>query len=295
MRTPVFTGVCTALVTPFYESGRVDFDTFAKLIDYQISAKVAAICVCGTTGESATLTADEQENLIRFAVQRANGKLKIVAGSGSNCTSNAVEHSIRAQQAGADALLIVTPYYNKASQSGLISHYEHIASHTNIPIILYNVPSRTGMTFQAETYAELARIPNINGVKEASGNFSLVTHTKEKCPNDFYIWSGNDDQTVPMMSLGASGVISVAANIIPEIMTQMCFHCLEGRYQTAANMQIEYTELLDALFIEVNPTPVKAAMEMLGMCSAYTRLPLCSPGSQTLAKIKFALLEARLL
>ncbi len=295
MRAPVFTGVCTALVTPFHESGGIDYDTFAKLIDYQISAKTAAICVCGTTGEAATLTANEQADLIRFAVKQANGKLKVIAGSGSNCTATALEHSLRAQEAGADALLIVTPYYNKTTQTGLARHYERIASQIDIPIILYNVPSRTGMSFQADTYAELAQIPNINGVKEASGNLALISHTKEKCPSDFFIWSGNDDQVVSMMALGAVGVVSVAANIIPEVMTQMCNLCLNGAFPAAADIQIEYTDLLDALFVEVNPTPIKAAMGLLNMCPAHVRLPLCLPSSQNLSHIRSALYKAALL
>lgn len=293
MRAPVFTGVCPALVTPFHESGSIDYDAFAKLIDHQISAGVDAVCVCGTTGESATLSLDEYEELVGFCVRHTDHRVPVIAGSGSNNTAAAAERSRMAQELGADTLLIVTPYYNKATQTGLIRHYETIAAQVDLPIILYNVPSRTGMSFTAETYAALAQIPNINGVKEASGNLSLVTHTREQCPEDFYIWSGNDDQVVPLMSLGAQGVISVASNIIPEIMVQMSHLCLAGKFSDAAKLQIEYAKLIDALFIEVNPIPVKAAMELFGMCSGKLRLPLCrlSPAHLDLLRQELIRLE----
>jgi len=274
MRTPVFTGTCPALVTPFHESGQIDYDAFAKLIDHQISAGVDAVCVCGTTGESASLSMQEHDDLIEFCINRVNGRVKVIAGTGSNNTAVAANAASHAQQLGADALLIVTPYYNKATQTGLIHHYEAIASRTDLPIILYNVPSRTGLSFTAETYATLAQIPNINGVKEASGNLALITRTRNCCPDDFSIWSGNDDQVVPMMALGAKGVISVASNIIPEIMVQMSHLCLSGDFRSAAKLQIEYSKLIDALFIEVNPIPIKEAMNILGFNVGQPRLPL---------------------
>lgn len=280
MKAPIFTGVCPALVTPFHESGRIDYQAFAKLIDYQIGAGADAVCVCGTTGEASTLTPAEQTELIRFCVEHTAGRVPVIAGTGSNCTGEAIEKSCRAQLAGADALLIVTPYYNKATQTGLIRHYEAIAASTDIPILLYNVPGRTGVSFTAETYAALSRLPEINGVKEASGNLSLIIQTRKLCPADFYIWSGNDDQVAPVMALGAKGVVSVAANIIPEVMVELSHKCLSGDYEAAAALQIEYAELIDALFSEVNPIPIKAAMELLGMCSGRLRLPLC-PISQT--------------
>jgi len=295
MRTPVFTGTCPALVTPFHESGQIDYDAFAKLIDHQISAGVDAVCVCGTTGESASLSMQEHDDLIEFCINRVNGRVKVIAGTGSNNTAVAANAARRAQQLGADALLIVTPYYNKATQTGLIRHYETIASRTNLPIILYNVPSRTGMSFTAETYAILAKIPNINGVKEASGNLTLITRTRECCPDDFSIWSGNDDQVVPMMALGAKGVISVASNIIPEIMVQMSHLCLSGDFRFAAKLQIEYSKLIDALFIEVNPIPVKAAMELFGMCSGHLRLPLSPISSAHLDVLREELLQLGLI
>lgn len=295
MRTPVFSGICTALVTPFHESGNIDYDSFANLIDYQISAGADAVCVCGTTGESATLSIQEHDDLVKFCVNHVAGRVKVIAGTGSNNTAVAVDASVRAGQLGADALLVVTPYYNKATQAGLIRHYEAIATKTDLPIILYNVPGRTGLSFTAETYAALAQIPNINGVKEASGNLSLVTHTRECCPEDFYIWSGNDDQIVPMMALGAKGVISVASNIIPEIVVQMSHQCLAGDFNSASKLQIEYAKLLDALFVEVNPIPVKAAMELLNMCSANLRLPLCSISSAHLSTLKNELIQLGLI
>ena len=295
MRTPVFTGACPALVTPFHESGGIDFDAFGKLIDYQIVAGVDAVCVCGTTGESATMSIREHIAAVAFCVKRVNGRVKVIAGCGSNDTSAAVYLSQHAMDAGADALLHVTPYYNKASQAGLIRHYEAIAERVSIPIILYNVPGRTGVSFTAETYRHLAQNPNINGVKEASGNFSLLAHTRSICGDDFYVWSGNDDQIVPMMALGARGVISVACNIIPEIMVHMSHLCLENDIENAAKLQLDYMELFDALFSEVNPIPIKTAMNLLGMNMGVLRLPLCDMSKKNLNALKTALTHAKLL
>ena len=286
MRTPVFTGCCPALVTPFDEGGSIHFAALARLIDYQITAGVDALCICGTTGESATLSVEEHDRLVDFCVKRSDGRAKVIAGTGINNTALAVELSHRAQDLGADALLVVTPYYNKASQAGLVRHYEAIANQTDLPIILYNVPSRTGMSFTAETYRILAQNPKFNGVKEASGNFSLITHTRRLCPDDFYIWSGNDDHVVPMMALGAKGVISVACNIVPEIMVQMSHLCLSGDFSGAARLQIEYAPLIDALFAEVNPGPVKAAMNLLGMDAGTLRLPLFRPSTDHLELLR---------
>lgn len=295
MRTPVFTGVCPALVTPFHESGSIDFDAFAALIDYQISAGVDAVCVCGTTGEASTLSAQERLEAIEFCIKQVNGRVKVIAGTGSNSTAAAAEQSRMAQQLGADALLIVTPYYNKATQNGLVQHYESIAAQTDLPIILYNVPGRTGVSFTPETYQKLAQIPNTTGVKEASGDLSLVIRTRERCPEDFYIWSGNDEQTVPMMALGGKGVISVASNIIPDIMAEMSHLCLNGAFDAASKLQMEYMPLFDALFAEVNPIPVKAAMELLGMCSGHLRLPLCRPSHAVLERLEKELTRLELL
>lgn len=287
MREPVFTGTCPAIVTPFASDGAINFKTFAELIDKQLAGGVDAICVCGTTGESSTLSIREHIAAVEFCVKHVNHRVKVVAGAGSNDTSAAVYLSHHAEDSGADALLLVTPYYNKASQTGLIKHYEYIADRVDLPIILYNVPSRTGVSFKAETYRVLAQNPKINGVKEASGNFSLLAHTRYLCGDDFYIWSGNDDQVVPMMALGAKGVISVAANIVPEVMVKMSHLCLNGDFNAASKLQIEYMDFIDALFVEVNPIPIKTALTLAGCDTGGLRLPLCdisAAGLETLKK-----------
>ena len=295
MRTPVFTGSCPALVTPFDQNNIINYDAFGKLIDAQIEAGVDAVCVCGTTGESATMSIREHIAAVEFCVKRVNHRVKVIAGAGSNDTSAAVYLSQHAQDSGADALLHVTPYYNKASQTGLIKHYEYIADRVELPIILYNVPSRTGVSFTAETYKVLSQNPKINGVKEASGNFSLLAHTRFLCGDDFYIWSGNDDQVVPMMALGAKGVISVASNIIPEVMVKMTRLCLGNDFAAASQLQIQYMDLIDALFTEVNPIPIKAAMNLLGQEAGPLRLPLCDISEKNLEVLRQAMRRANLL
>ena len=275
MRDPIFTGACPAIVTPFDQSGAINYDRFAQLIDEQIAAGVDAICAVGTTGECSTLTLREHIAAVNFCVKYVNHRVKVIAGAGSNDTSAAVYLSQHAEDSGADALLHVTPYYNKCSQEGLIRHYEYIADRTELPIILYNVPSRTGVSFTAETYRVLSQNPKINGVKEASGNLGLITHTRYLCGDDFYIWSGNDDQVVPMMSLGAKGVISVVANIAPKLMVDITHRCLEGRFGEATRLQLDHMDLIDALFCEVNPIPVKAALNLMGKDVGGLRLPLC--------------------
>lgn len=294
-RTPVFTGSCPALVTPFDEYGAINYDAFKKQIEFQIANGVDAVCVCGTTGESSTMSIREHIAAVEFVVKEVAGRVKVIAGAGSNDTSAAVYLSQHAEESGADALLSVTPYYNKASQRGLVKHYEYIADRVNLPIILYNVPSRTGISFTAETYEILARNPKINGVKEASGNFSLLAHTRHLCGDDFYIWSGNDDQVVPMMSLGAKGVISVASNIMPKLMVEMSHLCLEGKFEAAAKLQIEYMNFIDALFLEVNPIPIKTAMNLAGMQAGPLRLPLCEMSEGNLAALRSSMEQAGLL
>ena len=286
MRTPVFTGTCPALVTPFDQNGNINYDAFGRLIDDQIAAGVDAVCVCGTTGESATMSIREHIAAVEYCVKRVDHRVKVIAGTGSNDTSAAVYLTQHAQDSGADAALLVTPYYNKASQTGLVKHYEYIAERTELPLILYNVPSRTGVSFTAETYKILSANPKINGVKEASGNFSLLAHTRFLCGDDFYIWSGNDDQVVPMMALGAKGVISVVSNIAPEVMVKMSHLCLEGSFEAASQLQIQYMDLIDALFCEVNPIPVKAAMNLMGMEAGPLRLPLCDISDKNLAVLR---------
>ena len=295
MREPVFTGACPAIVTPFDNTGAVNYDVFGKLIDQQIAAGVDAICVAGTTGETSTLSIREHIAVVEYCVKRVNHRVKVIAGAGSNDTSAAVYLSQHAQDSGADALLLVTPYYNKASQTGLLKHYEYIADRVELPIILYNVPSRTGVSFTAETYKTLAENPKFNGVKEASGNFSLLAHTRYLCGDDFYIWSGNDDQVVPMMSLGAKGVISVVCNIMPELMVDMSHACLDGDFEKAGKLQIEYMDFIDSLFIEVNPIPIKCAMNLVGMEAGPLRLPLCDMAPSNLEIMKAAMKRVGLL
>ena len=295
MRTPVFTGSCPALVTPFDQNNIINYDAFGRLIDAQIEAGVDAVCVCGTTGESATMSIREHIAAVEFCVKRVNHRVKVIAGAGSNDASAAVYLSQHAQDSGADALLHVTPYYNKASQAGLIKHYEYIADRVELPIILYNVPGRTGVSFTAETYKVLSENPKINGVKEASGNFSLLAHTRFLCGDDFFIWSGNDDQVVPMMALGAKGVISVASNIVPEVMVKMSHLCLDNDFAAASQLQIQYMDLIDALFTEVNPIPIKAAMNLLGMEAGPLRLPLCDISEKNLEVLRRAMGRADLL
>ena len=295
MRTPVFTGSCPALVTPFDQNGAINYDAFGKLIDAQIEAGVDAVCVCGTTGESATMSIREHIAAVEFCVKRVNHRVKVIAGAGSNDTSAAVYLSQHAQDSGADALLHVTPYYNKASQTGLIRHYEYIADRVDLPIILYNVPSRTGVSFTAETYRHLSQNPQFNGVKEASGNFSLLAHTRFLCGDDFYIWAGNDDQVVPMMALGAKGVISVASNLIPEVMVKMTKLCLDNDFEAASKLQIKYMDLIDALFLEVNPIPIKAALNLVGMEMGGLRLPLCEMSEKNLETLRSSMARMGLL
>ena len=295
MRTPVFTGNCVAIATPFDANGNINYDAFGRLIDNQIEGGVDAICVCGTTGESATMTIREHIAVVEYCVKRVNHRVKVIAGAGSNDTSAAVYLSQHAQDSGADALLHVTPYYNKASQTGLIRHYEYIADRVDLPIILYNVPSRTGVSFTAETYRHLSQNPQFNGVKEASGNFSLLAHTRFLCGDDFYIWSGNDDQVVPMMALGAKGVISVASNLIPEVMVKMTKLCLDNDFEAASKLQIKYMDLIDALFLEVNPIPIKAALNLVGMEMGGLRLPLCEMSEKNLETLRSSMARMGLL
>ena len=279
MKQPVFTGACVAIVTPFNDHG-VDFDKLGELIERQIAAGTDAICICGTTGESATQSLEEHMDTVEYCVRKVDHRVKVIAGTGSNDTSAALMLSQHADQVGADALLMVTPYYNKASQMGLIRHYEYVADRVNTPIILYNVPSRTGCSFTAATYQTLSKHPNICGVKEASGNFALITATRKLCGDDFYIWSGNDDQVVPLMSMGGKGVISVVSNIMPELMVKMSHLCLEGNFAEAAKLQIHACDLVDALFCEVNPIPVKTALNLMGLNVGSLRLPLCEMSAE---------------
>ena len=285
MKTPIFTGSAVAICTPFTADG-INFPKLAELIDFQIANGTEAVVICGTTGETSTQTLEEHVEAVDFCVKHVAGRIKVVAGSGSNDTRAALCLSKEAEKSGADGLLIVTPYYNKSTQRGLVAHFSHIADSVNIPIILYNVPSRTGVGFSLDTYKTLSRHPMINGTKEAGGDFSLIAKTIAACGDDLYVWSGNDDQTVPMMSLGAKGVISVAANIIPRQMEDMCQAALDGDFRRASAIQLQYADLLDGLFMEVNPIPVKTAMNLMGMEVGELRMPLCDMAPENLDKLK---------
>ena len=243
-------GSIVAMVTPFRQDGGVNFDVLTELLERQIAAGTDGILTLGTTGEYSTMSHEEDAAVVEHTIRVVDGRVPVIVGSGSNCTATQIEKSILYQNMGADALLLIAPYYNKANAEGMYRHFAETADAVHIPCILYNVPSRTGVSFTAESYKVLAQNPKINGVKEASGNFSLLAHTRFLCPDDFYIWSGNDDQVVPMMSLGAKGVISVASNIIPEVMVKMSHLCLEGQFEDASKLQIAYMDLIDALFCE---------------------------------------------
>ena len=273
MKKVIFKGCGTAIITPFTEDG-VNFDEFKKMIEFQIQEGADAIIVCGTTGESSTMTTDEKKETIKFAIDVANKRIPIIAGTGSNCTKSAIEMSKYAESVGADAVLLVTPYYNKTTQSGLVEHYKAIAKSINIPAILYNVPSRTGLNIQPKTCLELSKIDNIVAIKEASGNLSQIAEIANLCRDDLIIYSGNDDQVLPILSLGGLGVISVLSNIIPKDVHNMVKYYFDGDTKKATEIQLNTLKLTNALFSEVNPIPVKAACNMIGFNSGIPRLPL---------------------
>lgn len=269
----VFTGVATALITPTNECG-VDYSALGKLIDWQIGEGIDALVVCGTTGEASTLTDSEHKQVIAYSVERVAGRIPVIAGTGSNETAYALELTKSACDSGADAVLVVTPYYNKATQNGLIKLYQTIADASEQPVILYNVPSRTGVNIEPATYEVLAEHENIVGVKEASGNLSKIVETMARVRGKLDLYSGNDDQIVPLLSLGAIGCISVLSNIMPAQTREMCTRFFVGDVVGSAELQFEYVQLISALFCEVNPIPVKAAMAVMGYCENHLRLPL---------------------
>lgn len=288
MKHPIFTGSAAAIVTPFKEGG-VDLESLGNLLDFQLENGTDAIVVCGTTGEASTMTYRERAETIAFCVQHVGGRVPVIAGSGSNSTENAVTLSREAERQGADGLLVVTPYYNKATQAGLHRHYRTIADAVSLPIILYSVPSRTGVAIAPETYAALAQHPNIAGVKEASGSLGNVQRTRALCPEDFTIWSGNDDETVPICALGGKGVISVAANILPAEMHRLTQLCLQNDFAAAGKLQVHLKDFCDAMFCEVNPIPVKTALGLLGWRVGELRSPMCPPSPENLERIKTVL------
>lgn len=273
MKKAVFEGIGTALITPITADG-IDYEAYGRLIDWQIDEGVNALVVCGTTGESSTLTDEEHRAAISFAVKRAAHRVPVVAGTGSNDMAYASELTKFACGAGVDGVLVVTPYYNKATQNGLIKMFSSLADEATAPVILYNVPSRTGVNIEPKTVAVLAEHPNISGIKEAGGNISKVAEIAALCGDKINIYSGNDDQIVPIMSLGGKGCISVLSNLLPRQSAELCAKCLNNDFRSAAEMQIKYLPLINALFSEVNPIPVKAAMAAMGFCEDYLRLPL---------------------
>lgn len=274
MADHIFTGSGVAIVTPMNTDGSVNYDEYGKLIDFQINNGTDAIIACGTTGESATLNKDEHCKVIEYTVQKVAKRVPVIAGTGSNDTLFAAELSVEAQQLGADAVLSVTPYYNKTSQSGLVRHYTYIADRINIPMIVYNVPSRTGCNIKPETYAELAKHPNIKAAKEANGDITALTRTMALCGDNLDIYSGEDGQVFPIMAMGGLGVISVLANVCPRETHEMAARALAGDFKGSFAMQKYYIELIDMLFSDVNPIPVKAAMNLLGFNCGPCRMPL---------------------
>lgn len=288
MKRPIFTGSATAIITPFKDGG-VNLDSLGSLLDFQLENGADAIVVCGTTGEASTMTYQERAATIEFCVRHIGGRVPVIAGTGSNSTENAVTLSREAERRGADGLLVVTPYYNKASQAGLLRHYRTIADAVSSPVILYNVPSRTGVSIAPETYAVLAEHPNVAGVKEASGNLGNIQRARALCPEDFTIWSGNDDETTAICALGGKGVISVVANILPAEMHRLTQLCLQNDFAAAGKLQVHLKEFCDAMFCEVNPIPVKTALGLLGWQVGELRSPMCSPSPENLERIKGAL------
>lgn len=287
MKKTIFTGCGTAIATPFTEDG-INYEEFGKLIENQIENSVDAIIVCGTTGESATMSEEEKKEVIKYSINKINKRTKVIIGTGCNNTKKAIEMSKFAEEAGADALLVVTPYYNKATQAGLVAHYKVIAESVNIPIIMYSVPSRTGVNILPETCLELSKIDNIVAIKEASGNISQVAKIASLCGDNLDIYSGNDDQIVPILSLGGKGVISVLSNIMPKYTHDMVYEYLNGNLEKATKMQLEVIELIDMLFCEVNPIPVKYALNVMGYNFGVPRLPLTElskPNQEKMVKV----------
>ena len=283
-KTPIFVGSCTAIVTPYTETG-VDYAKYAELLDMQYAGGTAAILVCGTTGENPTHTAEEHNKLTELTVEKCKGRMKVIVGVGANNTEHALEMAKHAEAVGADGILMVTPYYNKTTQAGLVQHFSYVADRVSVPMILYNVPGRTGIGIKPATYKELSKHPNINGVKEASGNIAEFALTRSMCGDDLVFWSGNDSDTVPMMALGAKGVISVASNCIPADVAKLCELCLKGDFAAAAGEYFRLADFFDKLFIETNPIPVKTAMNLMGLNVGKLRLPLIDMAEGTKARL----------
>lgn len=286
MKNTIFTGAAIAIITPMNADGSINYDVLGSMIDYQIENGTDAIVICGTTGEASTMTDDEHLECIRFAVERTAKRVPVIAGTGSNDTAYAVKLSKEAEAVGADALLVVTPYYNKTTQKGLIAHFTAIADAVNIPLVLYNIPGRTGMNIEITTLKELAKHKNICAVKEASGNISYAAKLIAECGDMLDVYSGNDDMIVPLMSLGAKGVISVLSHVIPKETHMMTRFCLDNNFSEAAKLQIKYLDLINNLFIEVNPIPVKEAVNLMGVNAGPCRLPLCDMSEEHKAVLR---------
>lgn len=286
MKQPIFTGAGVAIITPFTKEGKVNYPALKTILEYQIAHGTDAIVICGTTGESATLSHEEHTEAIRFTVETVAHRIPVIAGTGSNDTAYALHLSNEAEKIGVDGLLMVTPYYNKASQDGLIKHYTYLADRVSTPIIIYNVPSRTGCEVKPETYAELSKHKMIYAAKEASGNISTIAKTISLCEKDFAIYSGNDDQITAIMSLGGKGVISVLSNVAPQVAHDIAATALAGDFEQSRKLQLEYLELCNALFMDVNPIPVKQAMNMMGFDAGPLRMPLCEMNEANTAKLQ---------
>ena len=282
----IFRGAGVAIVTPFNEDGSVNFDNYGELIEWQIAEGTDAIISCGTTGEASTMTDEEQIEVISYCVDKVKGRVPVIAGAGSNDTKHGVNLSVEAEKAGADALLQVTPYYNKATQKGLIQHYNAIADSVNIPIILYSVQGRTGVNIKPSTVVELAKHPNITAIKEASGNISQCAEIARLVPEDFSIYSGNDDMITPLLALGGDGVISVLSNSAPRQTHEIVQKFFDGDIAGASSGQLKAKPMIDALFAEVNPIPVKAALDIMGRSKMNFRLPLCDPEESTMVLLE---------
>ncbi len=290
MSNPVFTGAAAAVITPFTEDlKKIDYDKFDEIVEYQIAHKTDAVVVAGTTGEAPTLSVPEHIELVNHCIKTVNGRVPVIASCGSNDTFYCVGLANECEKAGADALLMVTPYYNKTSQSGVIEHYNYIADRVNTPIILYHIPGRTGMTMKPETIFELSKHKNIVGIKEASGNISSIGQTASLCSEEFCFYSGNDDQIVPVMSLGGKGVISVLSHVAPEVAHNIAQFYLDGKTCEAAALQLEYMDLCTALFCDVNPIPVKEAMNMMGFNVGRCRMPLGTLSDDNKSRLRKAL------
>jgi len=274
VKKPIFTGSGVAIITPFAKDGSIDFEELGKILEFQIENETDAIIICGTTGESAAMPDSEHLSVIDYTVKKVNGRIPVIAGTGSNDTAHGINLCKAAEKLGVDGLLTVTPYYNKTTQRGLVKHFTALANSVKIPLILYNVPSRTGLNIKPDTLLELSKVENIIGIKEASGNITQVAQMAAKCP-DMVIYSGNDDQIIPIMSVGGLGVISVLANIEPKKTHDMCQKFLDKDTEGAMKLQLEAMEVIDALFCEVNPIPVKKAMSLMGYNTDTLRLPLC--------------------